>query len=724
MKFSRPLLTFAFVKESLDNTGDFVQGLMPLFIPIVKELAGEDFRPSQFAEALNNLYGLHVRPEVIEDWAKRLADQGLLHPVEENQEIVRYINIAPEDAQDELKRSEVDEILDEFIEYILKKLAEHDISVEITQIEEAIFDRLKTMEFHDLFYKQQPSHLRDTTLRLPVAEEETESDHDEESDVLEAHLDYLCASFALGLRDSAPGKFDVLLQIAGGALVSEVVLDLRTPPRAGQDASSLTVYIDAPLIIDALNIAGEEEYEFAHALLTELRELKASLRLFNSGADEIRRIFHSVLEAIRDHNPVQGSIGARLRTDPLVRTRILDISKHLEERLAELLIGIVNFDDTYADLYKYFSVAREKDLVACIRPMREIVARETDARAASNVFRLLSDSPKRANVFSSIAIFLSKNAAVVRQADKFFKREHLISEDQASPFITDKYMAGLLWVVKGGQGDDITRRKLVANCAAAISPRRDVITKMYQVLSVLDEKDALEFEALMTEKRPAYYLMEHSLGDATLITPDNAHKILEQVRLATAEKVIQEKDIEKEEALGEQASRHREEMARVAAEKESVREQAVRASNEARELNDEILWLEEEIKNVKSREVINEEKLLLPCLRAGTIGGLWWAAKIHVPASIVLLLIGAFITQSPKIVYLVILFLVWQITAFSQYWFVPNLLFAKRLQNAQQKAFQKKVKQAGLEEIADKFRVDWSKRKLIRNQMTTKTPPE
>ncbi len=56
MEFSRPLLMFAFVKESLDSTGDFVQGLMPLFIPIVKELAGEDFRPSQFAEALNRTF--------------------------------------------------------------------------------------------------------------------------------------------------------------------------------------------------------------------------------------------------------------------------------------------------------------------------------------------------------------------------------------------------------------------------------------------------------------------------------------------------------------------------------------------------------------------------------------------------------------------------------------------------------------------------------------------
>jgi len=298
MQISRPLVAFAFVKESIDNTGDFVQGLVPLFTPIVREFEGNDFSPIEFSEALNRLYGLLVRPEVIEDWARRLADHGLLHPVEEDGEIVRYINMAPKDAAEPINDEDIEYLLDEFVAYVSSKLREVDTVLDQLQVEDAIFKRLKSMDFHDLIHKRQPSLVPERRLRLRSGNVGEEDENEElEFDSLEARLDFLCANYALGLRKSSPEKFDILFQIAGGALISEVVLYLRAPPKQGQDASNLSIYLDPPIVLDAMDLGNEEEYEFAHSLLEQLRNANASLKIFNSGVDELKRIFHRIIRA-------------------------------------------------------------------------------------------------------------------------------------------------------------------------------------------------------------------------------------------------------------------------------------------------------------------------------------------------------------------------------------------------------------------------------------------
>lgn len=72
MHATRPLIAFAFLADKFDQTGDIVQGLMPLFEPLVRARAGQPFNPAELAKALSDYYGMNVHPWAIEDWIRRL----------------------------------------------------------------------------------------------------------------------------------------------------------------------------------------------------------------------------------------------------------------------------------------------------------------------------------------------------------------------------------------------------------------------------------------------------------------------------------------------------------------------------------------------------------------------------------------------------------------------------------------------------------------------------
>src|SRR5437899_2912863 len=72
------LITFAFVRERIEQTGDMVSGLVPLFAPIIKERSGQIFDANLFAKDLNKFYGILVSPLIVKDMEPRLAKAKLL----------------------------------------------------------------------------------------------------------------------------------------------------------------------------------------------------------------------------------------------------------------------------------------------------------------------------------------------------------------------------------------------------------------------------------------------------------------------------------------------------------------------------------------------------------------------------------------------------------------------------------------------------------------------
>ena len=114
-------------------------------------------------------------------------------------------------------------------------------------------------------------------------------------------------------------------------------------------------------------------------------------------------------------------------------------------------------------------------------------------------------------------LFITENTSVVKRAIKFLRERGLFFDGEVPPAITDRYLAGLLWVMYGGKAEDLTPKLLLANCAAALEPKNHLVAKMHRFLDEVSPAQAEYFTALMTKERAGQHLMELTLGDSKFL---------------------------------------------------------------------------------------------------------------------------------------------------------------------------------------------------------------
>jgi hypothetical protein len=723
---SPSLITFAFVKDEFDRRGDIYQGLMPLFAPVIKLRRGKDFDPLQFAKDVDEYYGLRMDPLVAMDLVKRLEDAGLLREKSRTKEYVEYINCDP----DVLDPTEADaftqSVLEDFHSFLRQRLAEHQITFSDDNIEAAIFKRLSTMEFLSVINKPEETASKSRTLKLGRTKinevEETESDK------MESRLDVLCAAYAIKQFNDAPDKFQRLCDIASGALASEVVLTMRAPPSSGLDLRKTTIFFDAPLVIDLLNLGSEEDHESAEQIRAQLIKLNANLAIFDHSVQELKSIIIGQLTDYDSNNKtgLMGSVGRRLKTDRLAVARARDIMKNLSERLFDLKLRVIDADKEDVDFVKYFIKEKVTELVAAIRPGRPIASRAVDGKSITSVVRHVLSRPAVANVLSSWQIFLTKNTGLVQDANRFLSRDRILQEGQALPFLSDRHMAGLLWVAVGGAGSEIPKRKLIANCVAAMRPRRDFITKIYSILSEIDPQESEQFEAIITDHRCSHYLMEHSLGDPNLVTPSNATVLLERIRAEIAANITTIKEAENQLALAEQEeqlhNQHREKEAGYVKRLDHASNRERQLSKDFEETKRELGRREAELNQVAYRlEAVEraskrrDEALLRRCAQKGERTARLVAGLIYLAIGLCVWLLGVILGELPGqkttswTSYLVWLFstlIAVEVLGLLQFWFLPDVFFGNKVREFKQKRVERELRKLDETELLDRYYID------------------
>lgn len=191
--YSRALLTFAFVRQEFDRTGDIIRGLMPLFEPIFAEMDGGMFSPSEFASRVEQLYGLKMHPYVAEDWVPRFEEAGLLEKVGSDNYSQSYrckgapLKLASPDGAD------VEAIVEELTAHAEGRLRERGSDLSRVNIEDGIIRRLYKPEFLALLSRPQKTFTKSSTLSL------SSTSADDTSVDPEALLDFILADRLLAL---------------------------------------------------------------------------------------------------------------------------------------------------------------------------------------------------------------------------------------------------------------------------------------------------------------------------------------------------------------------------------------------------------------------------------------------------------------------------------------------------------------------------------------------
>lgn len=542
MNATRPLIAFAFVKEEFDRTGDIVRGLMPLFEPIFGSMAGSPFDPRKFSEQVKSYYGLHINVLVVEDWVTRFEQSGFLESTGDKYSR-SYICKAQSNSLDVEAVNQTQETLRALVDHVSERLVDHNFNVMRDSVEQSVIERLRRPDFLNLLLKPELSRKVGSTLSLPGSVADTGPD-------LEAAMDYVLAARLTWMADERPGQFKSVTNVAAGALVSEVVFNLRQPPVVGQKSGGTIAFIDSPLLLDLLDLADAKQHIYVTELLSDLKKTGFKPYTFDHNVSEVRSILKGTLDHYREVEVATGTVAYRLRTDQTARSRAQSIRPNLEARVRALGINIVDMDTFTASNADRFNEDAITDLIARIRPMGDIFSREIDARSVAGVARLVLGRKSTGSILNLPAVFITKNSGVVREAIKTLSEEGNYHADAAPPFLTIRQVAGLVWLAIGGDAGGVSASQLLANCSLVATPRRDVLSTVYKVLRETDERAAQEFEALMSEDRCAHYVMDYTLGDAALVTADNAFDILSEIKAKAVEDIRREDRAKFEEELG------------------------------------------------------------------------------------------------------------------------------------------------------------------------------
>lgn len=724
---TRPLVTFAFVKEQFDKTGDIVSGLIPLFGPIFKKLDGQTFSPTTVTAELEEFYGMKMSPWVVEDWVPRLVQAELL--VENGDHISRtHTCKAPQDAEPHNPQLYYD-ALDSLIEYVMNNLANHGLTCSRSDVESHVISGLKRPDFLSLLLKPDLSPRTGTTLSLNTISKSDSPD-------ISAVVDFLLATRILELNSSGSSDFQLVSNMASGALVSEVVANLRTPPRTGHKFSIGSVlYLDSPFLLDLLDLADPTRHEYTSALVTDFKTANATLRTYDHNVSEIISILDATLSSYNEIVAAKGTVAYRLRTDPTARSRAQIIKSNARKYLLQAGVKVVSMDKVTAGKEKYFDEARIQDLISQIRPFNDIFSREVDALSIAGVARSVLGQNAVATVMSLPAAFITKNGGVAREGNKVLVEQCNYSEEAASPFLTERQAAGIMWLALGGAAGNIAERQLLANCAAAVTPRRDVLATMHGFLSSVDERSAREFEALMTQDRCAHYVMGSTLGDATLVTADNAIEILDEIKQLTiadtkrtleeeasqklaeinAENAAEISHLESKNALSEEAYK-----ADLAEREERLSQQASEISQRMAEISDQA----REIENFASTIEQFQKATLIGCARnARNYGLLLKGLILFVIISVIsglALLVPGWIPgiQDQNIAGMVLAG--WFIASVALTacisWFVPDLIFSGLLEPLVQKRLARQIERSGATTFAKDWEIDVQRLKVDSKQ--------
>jgi hypothetical protein len=566
MQLTPTLLTFCYIKDTFDRSGDLMLGLAPLFVPIASKFRGKQFEPAEFVREVQNFYGISMPEAVAEELAIRLNKSGYLRA----QDIEPYVQkLFYNDNYDSVLAS-VPEIPD--VEVQIEALITH-VRREFVRlfpgkpddgIEVHILTALANLNFSKEFSAAQTDS---ATAKKPAGEKESK-----ESDA----IGIIVADYILEAKNNDPTRFNALLLISGGALLTQVVATIKNPPTRGVLARQLTVYFDTPMVLQYFGFEGFEKQQAISAIISSLKIVKAQWGVYRQNVQEMHALLKRVTESIHFHGHADFEVGRCVTASASLRTRAREIIQNPDGTIKR--VGFKILETSYfSDKVRSVVPPRfELGLTEKIRPMGKMDSREVDASAVCNTVRQRQEN-RPSDYLKAHAIFVSPNASLVSVAQDELGASGLLLTGEISYVLTTAQLAGILWIAAGAGGAELPAKTLLANCVAALASNQPVIDRMREILSSLGEQEARDFEGIIANDRCAYYLTKLTAGRPVLLTKETGLEVFEELRRRVAVDVEKDAAQKYTQTLQEKEQEHALKFDEISAELAQQKDQAEQA---------------------------------------------------------------------------------------------------------------------------------------------------
>jgi hypothetical protein len=532
-KVNRRTISFAYLSQANMNTGDLIGGIASIFRPIGKEHEGEIFEAESFSKFVDELYGLKIHPWAVEDLVPRLVKHGILYKQVSvgNAILYRYSEI--ENDFNKIDESDIEKVSREYISFSQPILNDANIKIDNDSILDAFFKHLVDMDFLSVAVRPK----KDTV-------SECMDESIEES--LTSKLNVLAASFVLYAYNQDIDLYDLIMKVVSGAMIAEVVLNFGEPAKDA-NLKRINVVLDTPFLMAYMDLSSEKDHVFTKEICDQLRKKGANLKVFEHSVDELLDNLKGVKHSFSE-NGAWGATARRLKSQ-VFSAYLNKVQEDVPSALRKFDVSICR-EIVSESSKKYFSDEEEKEFYGKLSPSQNPIARERDAKSLSMIMRSRNGLNVHVNDFHKINyVFLTGNNFIPDIATDYLIRNNRLLENEFPPVISGRCLAGLFWMLFGAEGKQLSRELLLSNCAAALEPKSDVLMKMMRFLEEMEPVQAELFENLVSDARTGQYLMQHSLGNADVLTQENSLEMFEK----TKQSLIEKQKAESVEGLKKQA---------------------------------------------------------------------------------------------------------------------------------------------------------------------------
>jgi hypothetical protein len=528
----RKIISYAYLAQVSRNEKDLVGGIASIFKPIAKLYAGKIFCPSDFCQLLDQLYGLKILPWAAQDLVDRLVAHDILIEHQVVDGVKQYIYAEISEEFTDITERDVQFVVESFMEYCNKKFEIVDLDIDKEKLSNSFLSHLSDLNFVSVALKPDDYLAQEvSTSALSLDKSKMEWKREQ---VADSRIKSLCAGFVVDAYQKSPALYELIISMVSGALVAEVVLNFQDPAKDAK-FDGTNIILDTPFLMALLDLACEKEHLFAKQLCESMVEKGAVLAVFNHSVDELRENLGAVISRFKDGASF-GATSRRLRSLPF-HSYASQIKTDPEAILKKNGVRLLK-DLTSDESIRIFDENMEAAVFRALGYYNNKVAQERDAKSIALTMRYRQGrQTKLKEFYNSRYIFLTENSVIPDKAMDVIARKGLIEDGCLPPALSARYMSGLMWVLFGAKGKDLPRQLLLANCAAALEPKNDLVKKMQAFLNATSPHQAELFQSLMGEERASQYLVQSTLGDATLLTSDNAVSVLQQLKLSLTEKL-------------------------------------------------------------------------------------------------------------------------------------------------------------------------------------------
>lgn len=357
-------------------------------------------------------------------------------------------------------------------------------------------------------------------------------------------VNYVVSSFIEESFANNHSISSLLKDIAFGHMVASAVTLVKNSDSV-DDLSNLCIYLDTKFVLRLIGIEGTEREESYIDLTNEVKQKGATLHIFQHTYEEIVSILDDCEKWIENPKYDPKCASPALREFILRRYSIHDVREYivtLEEKFRELEISIDN-NDYYSEQYHKLEQNNEnfekmlidsyKRTNSTFNELEKFSTIKKDVKSVMSIFKL-RNSTKSQNIINCNYIFITVNQSLA-YVSKLYAQIVYGQKNYMPPTVTDVFFGTKVWLHSTPQkAFEYSRKKLVADCYAAISPNEKLLSKFYDEIydlrynkKTITEKQYFLLRSYGTKKN---YLQKKTLNDPNLFTdttPEEICKIIE-----------------------------------------------------------------------------------------------------------------------------------------------------------------------------------------------------